>query len=154
IQVSTTYQSLHLPRTEKTTARCVAYAPGAIDWSLGVDQAAAFVTTRDPVVATVAREATRTVALMDAGTFGNRNVAFPSALCEALGRMGIAYVPDPNNPYETVSGATKAVDTVSYPRQTLARRTGDCDDTSVLYAALLENVGIRTELVDVPGHLF
>src|SRR5256886_17152726 len=45
VQVSTTYQSLHLPRTEKATARFIAYGPGAIDWSQGVDQAAAFVTT-------------------------------------------------------------------------------------------------------------
>ena len=154
VQLSATYQSLHLPRTEKATARCVAYAPGAIDWSQGVDQAAAFVTTRDPAVETIAREATRTVALLDTGTFGTRNVDFAAALFDALSTLGIAYVPDPNHPYETVSGTPKAVDTVSYPRETLARRTGDCDDTSVLYAALLQNVGIRAELVDVPGHLF
>jgi tetratricopeptide (TPR) repeat protein len=154
VQVSTTYQSLRLPRTEKANARFVAYGPGAIDWSQGVDQAAAFVTTRDPAVDAVAREATRTVALMENGTFGNRNVDFAAALFDALGTLGIAYVPDPNNPYESISDTPKAVDTVSYPRETLKRRTGDCDDTSVLLAALLGNVGIRTELVDVPGHLF
>src|SRR5437773_673491 len=154
VQVSTTYQSLHLPRTEKATARFIAYGPGAIDWSQGVEQAAAFVTTHDAAVDAVAREATRTVALMETGTFGNRNVDFAAALFDALGTLGIAYVPDPNNPYETISGTPKAVDTVSYPRETLKRRTGDCDDTSVLLAALLGNVGIRTELVDVPGHLF
>jgi len=154
VQVSTTYQSLHLPRTEKATARFIAYGPGAIDWSQGVEQAAAFVTTHDAAVDAVAREATRTVALMETGTFGNRNVDFAAALFDALGTMGIAYVPDPNNPYESISGTPKAVDTVSYPRETLKRRTGDCDDTSVLLAALLGNVGIRTELVDVPGHLF
>jgi len=154
VQVSTTYQSLHLPRTEKATARFIAYGPGAIDWSQGVEQAAAFVTTHDAAVDAVAREATRTVALMETGTFGNRNVDFAAALFDALGTLGIAYVPDPNNPYETISGTAKAVDTVSYPRETLKRRTGDCDDTSVLLAALLGNVGIRTELVDVPGHLF
>lgn len=154
VQVSTTYQSLHLPRTEKASARFIAYGPGAIDWSQGVEQVAAFITTRDASVDAVAREATRTVALMETGTFGNRNVNFAAAIFDALGTMGIAYVPDPNNPYETISGTPKAVDTVSYPRETLKRRTGDCDDTSVLLAALLENVGIRTEVVDVPGHLF
>jgi tetratricopeptide (TPR) repeat protein len=153
-QISTTYQSMHLPRTEKASARFVAYGPGAIDWSQGVGQAAAFVTTRDAPVDAIAREATRTVALMESGTFGNRNVDFAAALFDALGTLGIAYVPDPNNPYEKISDTPKAVDTVSYPRETLKRRTGDCDDTSVLMAALLENVGIRTEFVDVPGHLF
>jgi len=154
VQVSATYQSLHLPRTEKADARFVAYGHGAIDWSQGVDQAAAYVTTRDPAVDVVARGATRTVALMEHGTSGNRNIDFAAALIDALGTLGIAYVPDPNNPYEKISATPKAVDSVSYPRETLSRRTGDCDDTSVLLAALLENVGIRTELVDVPGHLF
>ena len=46
------------------------------------------------------------------------------------------------------------MDTVQYPRETLAKRAGDCDDTSVLVAALLENVGVPTQFVDVPGHLF
>jgi hypothetical protein len=45
------------------------------------------------------------------------------------------------------------VDTVRYPAQTLRRRSGDCDDTTVLLAALLESVGIPTQLVDLPGHL-
>ncbi|NIR48452.1 hypothetical protein GWO43_08525, partial [candidate division KSB1 bacterium] len=31
---------------------------------------------------------------------------------------------------------------------------GDCDDLSVLYAALLEASGISTALLSVPGHLF
>jgi len=39
------------------------------------------------------------------------------------------------------------------PRETLRLRTGDCDDLAVLYAALLENVGIDTALVDVGDHV-
>ena len=71
VQVSATYQSLRLPRTEKASGRCVAYGPGAIDWSQGVAQAAAFVTTRDPAVETLAREAVRSVAPAGA-TSGNQ----------------------------------------------------------------------------------
>src|SRR5262249_34019326 len=73
---------------------------------------------------------------------------------DALGTLGITYVSDPNNPYSTIAETPEAVDAVSYPRETLARRTGDCDDTTVLLAALLGNVGISTQFVDVPGHLF
>ena len=154
VQISATYQSLRLPRTEKAAARCVAYGPGAVDWSAGVAQAAAFITTRDPAVDAVARDAVR-VAPSDAQIHsGQRNIAHAAALFDALGTLGITYVPDPNNPYSSISEDPRAVDTISYPRETLARRTGDCDDTTVLYAALLGNVGIATQLVDVPGHLF
>jgi tetratricopeptide (TPR) repeat protein len=153
VQVSATYQSQRLPRTEKATGRCVAYGPGAIDWSQGVAQAAAFVTTRDPSVDAVARSAVRAIG-PGTSTSGNRNLDFTAAIFDAVGTLGVTYVPDPNNPYSTISGTPKAVDTISYPRETLAKRSGDCDDTSVLMAALLGNVGIRTKFVDVPGHIF
>ena len=41
-----------------------------------------------------------------------------------------------------------------YPDQFLGSRNGDCDDCTVLYCSLLENVGIPTALVDAPGHIF
>lgn len=153
VQVSATYQSLHLPRTEKASARCVAYGSGAIDWSQGVAQAAAFVTTRDPAVESLARGA---VLALDpkSATSGHRNLDFAAAIFDAAAVVGVAYVPDPNNPYATISGTSKAVDTILYPSQTLSIRTGDCDDTTVLLAALFGNVGIRTMFVDVPGHIF
>ena len=153
VQVSTTYQSLRLPRTEKASGRCVAYGPGAIDWSQGVAQAAAFVTTLDPSVESFARQAVLTLG-PNGQTSGNRNMDFTAAIFDAVASVGVAYVPDPNNPYATISGKPKAVDTISYPRETLAKRTGDCDDTTVLLAALLGNVGIRTMFAAVPGHIF
>jgi len=119
-----------------------------------VAQAAAFVNTLDPVVDGFAREATRTAALMGDLPFAGRNLVFMAAIFDALAVLGVTYVPDPSNPYATVSTTPRAVDTVAYPRETLARKTGDCDDTSVLVAALLGNVGIATQIVDVPGHLF
>jgi hypothetical protein len=154
VEVSATYQSRRLARTEKRTAQLVAYGPGAINWGEGVEQAAAFVTTREAGVDALAREVSRRVSLMGADPFGNRNISFAAALFDALGELGVAYVPDPNNPFSTISETRHAVDTIHYPRETLAKRTGDCDDTSVLMAALLGNVGVNTRLVDVPGHVF
>lgn len=153
VEVRASYVSRRLMREDKAAARCVAYAPGAIHWGDGVDQAAAFVTTRDPVVDAVAREASRVVARMEGDPFGNRNLGFAAAMTDALASLGIAYVPDPNNPYSAISETAHAVDTVHYPHETLASRTGDCDDTTVLMAALLGNVGVPTMLVDAPGHL-
>src|SRR5262249_60153633 len=119
----------------------VAYAPGAIDWSAGTAQAAAFVTPRDPAVEGLSREAARTVLESSATIYGNRNVALMAAMVDALATVGVAYVPDPQNPFATVAEAQHAVDTIYYPAQTLERRTGDCDDSTVLRASLLASVG-------------
>jgi Flp pilus assembly protein TadD len=154
VQVSASYQAGRLPRTEKASAKGTVYGPGAIDWSQGVDQAAAFITTRDPAVESFARDATRAVTRLESGVAFNRNVTFAAAIVDALASAGLSYVPDPNNPYSAISETPRAVDTIFYPRDTLARLVGDCDDTSVLLAALLENLGIATKLVDVPGHIF
>jgi tetratricopeptide (TPR) repeat protein len=154
VRVTATYQSQRLMRTEKTAARCVAYGPGAIDWGQGAAQIAAFVTARDPAVDGLARSACGPVALKQAYPLGNRNIGFASAIFNALSVAGVAYVPDPNNPYRAMAETPHAVDTVHYPRETLASRSGDCDDTSALVAALLGNVGIASKVVDVPGHMF
>lgn len=154
VQISTTYQGPRLERTEKTKARGYVYGPGAIDWGKGVEQAAAFVTSEDPAIDAFAGTVARTVGLMPRDPFGNRNISHAAAVFDALSTLGFAYVEDPNNPYKKISRTEKAVDTIRYPRATLAKLKGDCDDTSVLLAALLENIGIATKLVDVPGHLF
>src|SRR5678816_114201 len=75
-------------------------------------------------------------------------------MTDALADLGMAYVPDPTNPFATISCPPRAVDTIHYPYQTLERLSGDCDDTTVLMASLLGNVGVDTRFVDVPGHIF
>jgi len=117
-------------------------------------QAAAFVTPRDPAVDELARQASRAVLAMDGNPFGNRNLAFTAAMTDALAELGVTYIPDPTNPFATVSATPHAVDTIHYPYQTLDRLSGDCDDTTVLMASLLGNVGVNTQFVDVPGHIF
>jgi hypothetical protein len=47
-----------------------------------------------------------------------------------------------------------AVDSISLPRDTLQRITGDCDDLTVLYNSLLETVGVETGYITTPGHIF
>lgn len=153
IRVAASYRSARVERSDKATGKTVLYAPGAINWGEGVDQAAAFVTARDPVVAAVARQASRTAIRMEDRPFPSRNIAFAAAMFEALNDLGLAYVPDPNNPYQSISETAHAVDTIHYPRETLQKRVGDCDDTSVLMSSMLENVGVPTKLVDVPGHI-
>jgi tetratricopeptide (TPR) repeat protein len=72
----------------------------------------------------------------------------------ALGSLGILYQQDPTSPFSTAQEDKVLVDTVSLPRETLKRITGDCDDLSVLYATLLECVSIDSAFVTVPGHIY
>jgi tetratricopeptide (TPR) repeat protein len=80
-------------------------------------------------------------------------VQFACQLFNALGEIGILYQVDPLQPFASVKGASLTVDSVSLPRQTLTRTTGDCDDLSVLYASILESAGVQTALITVPGHI-
>ena len=76
------------------------------------------------------------------------------ALFDALGAAGLRYIADPANPYGGIVAGRPTLDVVRLPRETLRQRAGDCDDLAVLYAALLQNVGIDTALVDVRDHVF
>lgn len=71
----------------------------------------------------------------------------------ASSKLGLTYLPDPTNPYQVTSGDTDFVDYIQYPRETLQRKSGDCDDLVALYATSLESVGIHTMVVEVPGHM-
>jgi hypothetical protein len=73
---------------------------------------------------------------------------------DALGVLGLKYIVDPTSPFQEFSGKATVVDYLQYPRDTLTRKSGDCDDLSILFAACLEDIGVPTAFVDVPGHVF
>ena len=114
---------------------------------------AAFVTEKDPAVLSFAKN----VAAMtkDKGSKAvNQNLRMAMAMHEALRLYGLTYVTDPSSSYEEASQNKEAVDFLQFPRQTLDYKSGDCDDLSILYAALLESVGIETAFITIPGHIF
>jgi tetratricopeptide (TPR) repeat protein len=45
------------------------------------------------------------------------------------------------------------VDFLQFPAQTLQLKTGDCDDLSILWSALLEASSIDSAFITVPGHI-
>jgi hypothetical protein len=71
-----------------------------------------------------------------------------------LKELGCLYQVDPTSPFTAVQENPQRVDSISLPRDTLKRLTGDCDDLTVLYCALLESVGVQTAYITVPGHIF
>jgi len=72
----------------------------------------------------------------------------------ALGKLGVLYQADPSTPFIKAQTGAVAVDSVSLGRSTLVRGSGDCDDLTVLFASLLESVGIETGFITVPGHIY
>jgi tetratricopeptide (TPR) repeat protein len=53
-----------------------------------------------------------------------------------------------------MSADAGALDYLQFPYQTLVYRGGDCDDLSVMFAAVLESVGIKTAFITIPGHIY
>jgi tetratricopeptide (TPR) repeat protein len=116
-------------------------------------RAAAFVTSRDPAVLTFAKNVSGM--LRDSKVAGvNDNLLTAFAMHEALGQFGLAYVVDPASSYAEQSKKKSNSDFLQFPRQTLQYKAGDCDDLSILNAALLEAVNIETAFITVPGHIF
>lgn len=108
---------------------------------------AAFITPKDPLLINFSRSV--------ASEFGANKepTQLAAALFNTLGALGVTYVQDPINPYQVTSNKVDYVDYIQYPRETIQRRSGDCDDLVALYSAALESLGIPTRVLLVPGHM-
>jgi tetratricopeptide (TPR) repeat protein len=113
---------------------------------------AAFVQYKDPAVLEIAKTLARIV--KDSPPSVDVNLCTAMALHEALRLFGLGYVVDPTSSYAEQSKNKVAVDYIQFPRGTLQYKSGDCDDLSVLYASILQGVGIDTAFITVPGHIY
>ena len=82
----------------------------------------------------------------------NDKLVSAMAYFSSLTASGTNYIIDPNTPFTELRD--DQIDYVQFPRETLRLKSGDCDDLSVLISAGLENLGIKTAFIEVPGHLF
>ncbi len=136
-----------------TPVKFVLYNRNAFVWD-NLQKIAGFVTPQDENIKTFSRQALQKIhskKIQD--EFISDNFYKALIIFDALGSYGITYITDPNRPF----AATKtkdAIDYIQYPAETLAAKSGDCDDCVVLYASCLENVGVPTILMDVPDHIF
>ena len=84
----------------------------------------------------------------------NENLTTALRVWASLGALGIRFLPSPNNPFEKISeDPSFPVDYTQLPRETLHRRSGECDDLVTLIASTLEASGVKSALLDFPGHL-
>ncbi|MFA5073656.1 MAG: 6-bladed beta-propeller [Nitrospirota bacterium] len=126
------------------------YEKHAIRW----DQKAkvgSFVTAKDPIINDFTRALIQPY--VDAYPNLDKSIVYARVIFGALGVMGVSYIVDPT-PFQEFSENPTIVDYTLYPRDVLIKKSGDCDGLSMLFAAALENIGIETALVDVPGHVF
>ncbi|MFH2134205.1 MAG: tetratricopeptide repeat protein [Pseudomonadota bacterium] len=108
---------------------------------------AAFVTPKDPPVLNLARS------IVGEYRETKDEAQLAAALFDGLGVFGLTYIQDPSNPYQLTSGKEHTVDYIQFPRETLERKSGDCDDLVAVYSAGLESMGISTRVLEVPGHM-
>ena len=83
-----------------------------------------------------------------------KNLQTAMQVYHGLSELGMLYQIDPTSPFTEAQGNPIVVDSISLPRTTLQRRTGDCDDLTALYCSLLETVGIKSAFMTVPGHIY
>jgi transglutaminase-like putative cysteine protease len=150
-EITYTYTYNKKKIVKKITQSFTMYEKNAFTWT-DKKQIAVFVTPNDPVIADFTRQI---IQLYKGETSGMLPPNFEKAMqiFNALGTYGITYVRDPNSPYTQAVQNQDIVDNIQYPSETLRLKTGDCDDSTVLYCSMLESIGIQTAIIDMPGHV-
>ena len=151
-EITVTYEYLNRTHTVRKSGMVTIYRPGILPLGDSVAPIAALIDPFDPAVENFAREVVSRYGGQQRMYLINKKISQAIQLYSALNGIGVKYVPDPDNPYGTTN-----IDSVKYPQTLLdlkGTRTGDCDDETALYAALLESVGIKTQLVGTPGHVY
>ncbi|KAA3660817.1 MAG: hypothetical protein DWQ10_05855 [Calditrichaeota bacterium] len=124
--------------TKSASAQLTVHSRNA--WDGAIDKLGVFLTPEDQEI----REFTKSIRVDDTEEMQQLpdNLKFARAIFSELVQHKLRYHPDPNIPFYMD-------DRVQYAGETLQRGSGDCDDLVVLYATLLESVGIRTAFVEV-----
>jgi DNA-binding beta-propeller fold protein YncE/tetratricopeptide (TPR) repeat protein len=147
-EISIFYQDGEKNKTVSVSKPLTVFEKHALMWD-NIEKASIFITPKDPMLLELAAKSVS----KNAGSRINKSLLQAKAVFEELGALGITYIQDPNNPYQIVSKDVSLIDYIQYPRETLQRKAGDCDDLVVLYSSLLESLGIDTAFVAYPGHI-
>ena len=144
-EVIVRYKFLNSDREAHVAKVISVYHRNAVRWE---DEriAAAFISPNDPAVleyskflAGLVREKVRPSLC--------GNLQYAMGLFEGLRLSEISFDPDPSTPYQVTRIDRDAVDYIQYPYQTIAYKGGDRDDIGLLYAAVLESIGIHTAYI-------
>lgn len=150
-------------RVEKQLERVYVAGKGKLSWNVD-GMAAAFVTPSDLAVAGFARGLVQRYDDLLSRKFNHSNIGKAAVLFDALGMYRLSYQADQKTPFASIADDRTIFDTVQYPSELLYKsegvdvKIGDCDDLTVLYASLLENLSIDTAFLEAnepgAGHIY
>ena len=148
---------------DKQLERVYVAGKGKLSWNVD-GMAAAFVTPADLAISGMARGLVQVYDELLTGKFNRSNIGKAAILFDAMGAHSLSYQADQKTPFANVSDDKTIFDTVQYPSELLYKeegvdtKIGDCDDLTVLYASLLENLSIDTAFLEAndpgKGHIY
>ena len=150
IQITCNYRGKSLSQSEPVTYDL--YDKNSLVWD-DDRKIAAFITPADRIIknwGSLINQSGRELTLK----YYNGQLQTAMKIYTAMDAAECLYQVDPITPYSGSCSENYAVDTVNFPRDTLEKITGDCDDLTVLYLSLLETLGVETGFITVPGHIF
>lgn len=142
--------------TKRESSALMVYNKNALIWE-PVERVASFCSPDDPAIQLVRSSVETNIQDQENTQFISTNMRRAMRAFELLKSYNLEYLPDPNKPFALSEGGTAlAVDTIQFPSEFLQenRRTGDCDDCSVLYTSLLESFGVPSAFLLTPNHIF
>jgi tetratricopeptide (TPR) repeat protein len=151
-EIIVSYVYLGSARTVRVPIDFRMHHRNAITWS-DDRRAASFVSPNNPAAQWFARFATGIVNDRLRAEI-NKPLQYAMGLFEAERLYGLNYVLVPANDYSVKHGIKDYIDSVQFPHQTLTNRGGDCSDLAILFASLMQSVGVEAAFITVPGHIY
>lgn len=115
---------------------------------------AAWVTAADMPVAGLASLANKRAGGVAAGADDKECLAAMEQCYEIMRDIKITYQHPANAVDMSKSYEPLEVQSLQYPRDTIEKRSGTCIDLAILYASMLNSIGIKGVLVCLDGHCF
>jgi tetratricopeptide (TPR) repeat protein len=163
-EVTVSYEvARKVQETGRQLDRVYVAGKGKLSWNVE-GMAATFVTPADITVTGIARGLIQRYDEVLAAKFNRSNIGKAALLFNAMGVYKIRYQADQKTPFANISDDRTIFDTVQYPSELLElsegtdTKIGDCDDLTVLYASMLENLSIDTAFLEAnepgAGHIY
>lgn len=118
----------------------------AVEWDR-IEKILSFVSPNDPGILQIRSLVENQIEETELSPFLNNNLKQAIKAFAILKSFHLDYLQDQNCHFFNIGlGEMEGCDTIHFPIETLSfdNRTGDCDDFAVLYASLLESLGIPT----------
>ncbi len=144
-EIVVTYELLGAKKTAVKTVIVPSYNRNAIRWT-DANALAAFISPSSSEILEMSKYLVG-IARDELRSGLNRNQQFAMYLFEGTRLTGVEAVPSADTPYMMYHTDTEKIDAIQHPYQTLSFKSGDYDDVGLLYAALLESVGINTAFI-------